>query len=433
MVAPLSPQQCGAAAAGDDSMQVVRPSGSKLGSRGPPLPRLWSRTPVPPLGPCGTGKLVESVLRGIPGYQLPLSPAFLGDLGAPGFAASAPAMLRVLQADAVPRPPSEGPPRGLRRPPRRAASEGLDAPRGTLPDNSVEGARGVPVTPWESQLPPVHPLTARESRAAPVELRRRPASGSTQRWRAPEQEAHASAARRLSPARVPQSTLDASEAVAGPRCSAGWPLAPPAPAALAVPAAPAGAAASPPAGRSELEAMECEREMWEARTQALLGTASLCRPATPPTGNGAGQRASRASASASGLDDSKSGESGDSGGKLRGLESRPVEAALALTLTESPSAQDGRIAVALRAAGVVPSPEMLANLTWQTTEDTRRRPSSASSWALHSREWASQQLRRRKERCSRSGAGTPCSEARDLASPVPAEPDDCPAEDSPSC
>jgi len=220
--------------------------------------------------------------------------------------------------------------------------------------------------------------------------------------------------------------------------------------------------ASSPSGPSAgLEAMlaemEREREMWDAKRLNLLSVTSPSRPGTasastapcptsrPSSALAASQSWGTSAPSpqhpvealgtpATGLpsaEDALAGESSEEGVADSAPGSRtasPLEQAVVETeeCAEGSAGEDedgdGRIAAALRAVGVVPSPTAMASLV----RHSDAAPAN-SRWISSSRQWAAQQLRRKKERCGlRSGATTPAGSAAgntpcgsSCASPVP--------------
>eukprot|EP00404_Azadinium_spinosum_P000680 CAMPEP_0180419138 /NCGR_PEP_ID=MMETSP1036_2-20121128/1932_1 /TAXON_ID=632150 /ORGANISM="Azadinium spinosum, Strain 3D9" /LENGTH=533 /DNA_ID=CAMNT_0022424265 /DNA_START=125 /DNA_END=1725 /DNA_ORIENTATION=+ len=254
-------------------------------------------------------------------------------------------------------------------------------------------------------------------------------------------------------------------------------------------AAPAAAAASPSGGSagcsSMLEEMEREKAMWEAKTQRLLGAAasrpstsggelglrrtsllprpdpwmgaeaafqdwlkaeeakegdsqpSASAPSTPGGSREGRSRSARApSTSPAPASDGAGDEPGSSGRRLGKVEpiELPADDVEAIGPQEAEEAEDGRIAEALRAAGVTaPSPKAVALLVRGNSAPGRGLGDvDAPEWASSSRRWAAQRLRRKKEKCGlRSGAGTPVSSAGRscAATPLPPEQPDPPEEE----
>jgi len=234
-----------------------------------------------------------------------------------------------------------------------------------------------------------------------------------------------------------------------------------------------------------LEEMEREKAMWEAKTQRLLGAAasrpstsggelglrrtsllprpdpwmgaeaafqdwlkaeeakegdsqpSASAPSTPGGSREGRSRSARApSTSPAPASDGAGDEPGSSGRRLGKVEpiELPADDVEAIGPQEAEEAEDGRIAEALRAAGVTaPSPKAVALLVRGNSAPGRGLGDvDAPEWASSSRRWAAQRLRRKKEKCGlRSGAGTPVSSAGRscAATPLPPEQPDPPEEE----
>jgi len=202
-----------------------------------------------------------------------------------------------------------------------------------------------------------------------------------------------------------------------------------APQALALAASGSCMAAAPPGPSagflSLLEEMESERRMWEEKTMSLVaGVRSPGRPATaasapvlPGSRPGTGSIAVAAAQGRAAAGDSPAAEAAQEEGVAQLADGLPVASFGALEgvnedWREEAEEASGRIAAALRAAGVEPSLEAMAELVRCSESPAGRNTLGTSTWASSSRMWAAQRMRQKKEHCGlRSGATTPVASA----------------------
>lgn len=218
-------------------------------------------------------------------------------------------------------------------------------------------------------------------------------------------------------------------------------MASPTAAALAIVAAeqasPDAAAGPSPGFLSLLEQMENDKKMWEEKMLSLMAGPSS-RPGTAGSATaGAASRPGTASApevraeelragadeeaqasSSPFVEDEEEGNVAESVPASPDIHSRTEDAASPSSSSSSSVAPEAEeepgeslIAAALRAAGVEPSLEAVADFVRGGEKPAGQRRQS-SSWAWSSKQWAAERLKRKKERCgSRSGAGTPLGAA----------------------